>query len=125
MPEFTQEKDAGLKPVTFVVMREGVDMIAVVSANVRDDLTDEVTFKARLTEVVTRWMLKSADGRAAAERTGFGFNIGDLPSFMSPSLFVMLTAAGIWNLDVQVVSAKQSGDWLYDDLLFDSDLVTP
>jgi len=111
--------------VNFVVMREGADMIAVVSAEVRDEFADEAKFKALLSEVVTRWMLRSADGRAAVVKTGFNFNVGDLPSFMSPSLFVMLAAAGIWNLDVRIVSATQSGEWLYDDLLFDSNLVTP
>lgn len=128
----TQNRDVEFYPVTFVVMRRGVvneSTVAIVSAYVvHEELQDEAKFRDTLREVMTWWMLNTAEGRRAAKGTGYDFNIGDFESFVNlgdPALWVKLLAAGISNLEVVVASSDGAGEWVFDDRLFDDELVKP
>lgn len=108
-----------MEHVNFIVMRQGDSTIALVAADVLPELADEQSFKKAFIEVITHWMLTTVDGRNAYKSTGKDFNIGDFPNYAAAPLYLMLLKKGFNNLHVELISADQSGEWMYDDRLFD------
>jgi hypothetical protein len=128
--DLAKEFDHVFVSVTHIVMRSGVtneSTIAIIEAVVLEEIREAAKFKAALQEAITWWMLNTKEGAETAKRTGYDFNIGDYPNFCTKDVILRtkLHAVGIAQLEVTVISSDESGEWVFDDHLFDDELVKP
>jgi hypothetical protein len=98
--------------------------VALVRAAVladRPELCDERGFLKALVAAVTEWTKLTDAGRDTLNEAAGCVNIGDLALVSHPTLHKLLATVGIYDLQIDTVSADQAGDWRFDDSLVKED----
>lgn len=129
--EFTQHSNSfvqkfidmknGLIRHAFVVSREGEpDTVAIVFFKALTHMSADQA-KAKLIEAVTRWIIKTAEGKEAWLQSKQDFNIGDLVDYVGdPILMIEISAAGLEEFCICTMDGGSMG-WSYDTVLVDRD----
>lgn len=111
----------GLIQHSFVVAREGESTtMAIVSfkALARMDAKQSLD---KLAEAITRWIIRTKEGKDAWVQSGQDFNIGDLADYIgNPALMIEISAAGLEEFCICTLDGGAVG-WNYDTVLVDRD----
>lgn len=111
----------GLIQHSFVVAREGEpDTVAIVSFKALTRMNAEQA-RTKLAEAVTRWIIRTVEGKDAWAYSSQDFNIGDLAGCVEdPILMIEISAAGLEEFCVCTMDGGAMG-WNYDTVLVDRD----
>ena len=109
--------------VQFVVFRNCPEekTVAIVQANVSDEMYEEKSFFNALKKALTTWRVRTDRGGQAWIRSSEDFNVGDLCEYQDDEyLKCFLREVGIRDLTVRTESSdSQSGLWSFDTVLME------
>jgi hypothetical protein len=98
--------------------------LAIVTANVREDIASAQGLRLAISRAVTRWIRTTHEGRATWVGCSEDLNIGDLGANYNPAdagrgtLNRLLDSEGVYDLDIDLVSeAEIESSWSYDTVL--------
>jgi hypothetical protein len=109
---------------SLVVQRTGEPQtLAILSFTANERLEPQMVLAA-LTSAVTRWIIRTMEGKDAWVSSSQNFNIGDLMMNQeSATLRAEIAAAGLFDFSARSCGGENFASWTYDTVLADADKI--